>query len=345
MRVTSTDDVIAMIDGVYVSAALGVAMELGLFWVLADGPREATDVAHVLGIPARRCGYWLQLLCSTGLLERRGARYAVSAEGRIAILDAYSQESWAFVARENRKRLPAVTDLVRGIREPGSVWESQGRKPPDYFAQMVDDPGRARAFTRTLFEIHQPMAEALANSLNMDGVDRMMDLGGGSGVMSMALLRRYPNLSAVVVDIPNVCVAGRELAREYGLEGRISYQPADFIEDDLPSGFDLVLECDVAEYEVQFLRKLWRALRPGGRLVIIDKFAPGEGIAPETHRHWAFLASLVNPDYGGQGAPAVLQQLEEAGFALLSERILPAGESERWSSGWTIIEARRAEDG
>ena len=74
---------------------------------------------------------------------------------------------------------------------------------------MVEDPERARRFTRMLYELHHALADELAGCLDMSDVDRVMDLGGGSGVLSMALLRRNPHLTAMVVDVANVCAVGR----------------------------------------------------------------------------------------------------------------------------------------
>jgi ubiquinone/menaquinone biosynthesis C-methylase UbiE len=298
-------------------------------------------VAEVLGIPVNRCQYWLQLLSSTGLLEQVPEGYSPSAVARKAILESYSQESWAFLAGEARERIPAVLDLAQQLREPGSVWAAQRRTAPDYFAQLKASPEGARRFTRMLYELHLPLAEELADALDASGVSRLMDLGGGSGVMSLALLRRYPRLAAVVVDIANVCAAGREIVCELenGMEGRISYQPADFMQDELPSGFDMVLMCDVGPYSEAHFRRIRAALKPDGRLVIVDQFAPAAGVAPATCLVWAFQGSLENPDSSYRTAAEVKSWLAQAGFQLLSERPLPSRGTERWSDGWVLIEA------
>ena len=110
---------------------------------------------------------------------------------------------------------------------------------------MKRDPELARRFTRMLYEIHQPLAEALVEFLDLEGVERLLDVGGGSGVVSLALLRRHPGLRATVADIDNVCLAGREIADQTSQAERITYHATDFVEDELPTGFDLVLECDV----------------------------------------------------------------------------------------------------
>jgi SAM-dependent methyltransferase len=316
-------------------------MELGLFWLLAEGPVETETIAQTLNIPTNRCQYWLQLLSYVGLLKQSPGSYGLSPTARTKILDAYSQETWAFLAREMRDRSLAVHNLTRHIHEPGSAWEAQGLTRPDYYAQIRKSPERASHFTRTLYEVHLPLADEVARSLDMSGVDRMMDLGGGSGVVSLALLRRNPGLSAVVVDIPNVCAAGREIARENGMEDWITYHAADFLHDQLPSGFGLVLACDVGPLGEPLLRKIRAALDPGGRLVIVDLFAPTEGIAPSAWLYWAVLASLENPDFSLLTVAQAQDRLVNAGFQLQSERALPHSEVKRWSSDWVMIEARK----
>jgi hypothetical protein len=315
-------------------------MELRLFWLLAEQPLDAAGVAEVLGIPRNRCQYWLQLLSSVGLLEQVSNGYAPSSTARAAILDAYSQETWAFLAEEARLRFPVILDLALHIREPGSVWTAQGLTPPDYFAQIVSNPERAHAFTHMLYEIHVPYADELAKYLDMGGVERLMDLGGGSGVVSLALLRRNPHLSATVVDIPSVCAAGREIAARNALEDRITYHAADFRNDILPSGFDMVLECDAGPYSEALFRRIRAVLNPGGRLVTVGHFVPNEGIAPPSCLYWAFQDGLADPDSTYTTITEIQARLLRAGFQVLSEGTLPPSGTLRWSGDWVVIEAR-----
>jgi SAM-dependent methyltransferase len=341
MKPTTSDDIFELMEAYVTSAALNAALELGLFGLLAKKPLDVAGVAQALEIPPNRCRRWLALLSRTGLIERSAGRYAPSATAQTAILDAFNQETWAFLAREARDRYPAVLDLAVHIRRPGSVWEAQGLTPPDYFAQLLDNPERARQFTRMLYEIHLPLADGLARVLDMQGVHRLLDLGGGSGVVSLALLRCHPGLSATVVDIANVCAAGREIAAENGMEKRIVYHALDFSQEELPSGFDMVMACDVGPFDMVMYRKIRDALRPGGRLVTVDQLAPAEGVAPPSWAYWAFLASLENPDSTRVTGSELRARLAQAGFQVLSERTLPPNEVLRWSSDWTVLEAQK----
>jgi SAM-dependent methyltransferase len=339
MKPTTPDDVFALLNSCGAAAAVGAAMERGLFWLLAERPRNAPDVAAMLGMPVDQCRPWLELIAELGLLDRVSEDYVTSATARGAILDSHSRDTWSFLAREARERSAAVTDLAFQLRDASATRETQHPLTTDYVERMREDPRRAREFTRMLFEIHLPLAEELAASLPIDGVDRLLDVGGGSGVMSMALLRRFRRLEATVLDIPNVCAAGREIAAENLLQDRITYRAIDFLVDDLPVGFDLILYCDVGEYDDGLLGKFHSCLKPGGLLAIVDKYGAGDGLPHPSRAHWALLDALSGSPLHEPTANDVEGMLIEAGFNQPSRTTLPDVAS-RWSSGWTQILAR-----
>ena len=343
MKPSTTDEVLDLMDASFTSAALGAALELGLFWLLEEGPRDTDQIAKALGIPIVRCRYWLHLLTRTGLLVEEAEGFSPSQNARTAILDTYGRDSWALLAAEAGQRLPGLMDLSRYITEPGSAWAAHGLTPPMYLTTMARDADAARRFTRMLGELHGPLADQLARSLDLEGVVRLMDLGGGSGVISMALARRYPQLTAVVVDLANVCAASRELVAENSLEDRISFHPADFLRDELPSGFHVILECDANVYSEVLFRKVRAALKVKGRFVIVDQLAPERGMAPPSRLHWAFQGSMIDPEFRYPTAVEIQTQLENAGFRSVSHRTLPPirDVAERFTRGTVLIEARK----
>jgi hypothetical protein len=99
VKLTTTDQVSDCLTAYVASAALGAAIELGLFWLLTEQPLDAAGVAQALNIPIRRCQYWLQLLHSMGVIDQVPAGYAPSDLARSAILDACSQESWEVLSK------------------------------------------------------------------------------------------------------------------------------------------------------------------------------------------------------------------------------------------------------
>ncbi len=343
MKPETTEDILELMNGNIIAAVLGTAMELGVFWLLADKPLSAPELAQYLNIPLNRCHYWLQILCKLGLLEVSGECYAPSRIARDAILNVQSQETWAFQAREDRDLGLYMQDMTVNISKPMSAWQVSNLTPADYFQQIEKDPLYSARFTRKLYEIHRSFAEQLANMLNLQGVNRLLDLGGGSGVVSFALLRKRDELTSVVMDVESVCQAGSVIASENKLERRVTYLAADFSKDDLPTGFDMVMLCDVGSFSETLLRRIHHVLNPKGRLVIVDKFAPCKIGAPSSRLLAAFLNSLESPaqsvDY--ITTEVVQARLQQAGFRDLSTTPVPHQDHLPWNIDWTLIEAQK----
>jgi len=344
MKPKSPDDVLDLMDAYIPSAALNTAMELGIFWLLDKQPHEASSIAKILGIPGNRCRYWLQLLMDMELIEPVSGGFAPTSVARATILDIYSQETWTCLASMARERFPVVLDLTKLIREPISTWQSQGLSPPNYLSQLQEKPEEANRFTRMLYELHLPLAEALADCMNIPDAKSLLDIGGGSGVFPMALLRRYPVLEAVVIDIPNVCEVGSKIAQENKLGDRISYTAIDFIKDELPGGFDVVLCCDTGPYSQALFRKIRGALNPGGRLIIVEQFPAERDTLTPPWLTWSFRSSLHEPDFSLPSLADIEDPLERSGFRISSMNTIPHKGAVRWSKSWFILEADITED-
>lgn len=316
----SKDAIRELLHAIPASAALGSAIETGLLWLLADKPLSAQEVVQTMNIPGKRGYYWLQYLEEIGVLELSPAGYSPTRSVREAILETYSQASWKHLAMDERERIAVLYNLPQYISDPGSIWTSQGLPvPEDYVEKMRNDPGRAREFTRMLYEVHQALANAVCEYLDLTNVRCLMDLGGGSGVISMALLRKYPTLTSTVVDIENVCIAGREIAVEQGMQERIRYHPANFSNDEFPTGFDMIIQCDVGVFGLALFKKLFESLKPGGRLVFVELFSHTDYSAPVSRVEWTFLDSLDDPNFSFPSIAQAQSQLTEAGFQVLTE--------------------------
>lgn len=335
MKLTTTADVYDTMIAFGASAALNTALELGLFWRLDDRPDTAEGIAQSFGVPRGRCQAWLELLVNMGLLERLQETYVVSSATRTAIIEAHSETTWAWRAQARHAWYPAGVDLPAHFQYPDSVWKILDRQAPDEYQRLKDDLEWAATFTRALYELHLPLAKELNAALDMSGIRRMMDLGGGSGVVSLELLRRYPELTCVVVDHEQVCITGRAIAAENGLTDRITYHPLDFLHDELPAGFDLVLECDVGIYEPSLFRKVHAVLHPHGRFVLVGPWAPSKGIPPVGQELMTFLSTLRNPDFEFKVVAETQAILLEANFKDFAVQTL--------SEGRYLIEVRKAD--
>jgi len=155
-----------------------------------------------------------------------------------------------------------------------------------------------------------------------------MDVGGGSGAVSIALAEAFPHLEAVVVDqAPVVAKAAEHIAAAH-LAGRVTTWPANMFGDPLPPDCDVAVLANVLhdfspERAREILGRLYDALPAGGRVVILE-------IVPDDERRGpplavAFAVAMIVNTAGGDAhtAPQYREWLEEAGFTGVNVTPIP----------------------
>jgi cyclopropane fatty-acyl-phospholipid synthase-like methyltransferase len=102
---------------------------------------------------------------------------------------------------------------------------------------------------------------------------RLLDLGGGTGAMAIAVCALHPALRATVLDLPAVADAARDCVAEAGLADRVDVAEGNFKSDPLPDGHDVVLLANLLSVSSEetnraLLRRLFEQLPPGGAVIL-----------------------------------------------------------------------------
>jgi hypothetical protein len=118
---------------------------------------------------------------------------------------------------------------------------------------------------------------------------------------------------------------------------------ADFLQDDLPTGFDMVMLCDVGSFSEILFRRIYDVLNLKGHLVIVDKFAPSRTSAPPSRLLSAFLDSLEYPaqSIDFTTTEVVQTRLQQAGFRDFSVSSVPHKDNLPWNIDWIMLTARK----
>jgi predicted O-methyltransferase YrrM len=262
------------------SAALAAGVRTGLFRLLDAGPLRAEEIADRLGLALRGVRQLVRPLLAMGLLEREGEGLCLAPDARAYLVPGRPGWLGGLIDLEVESYLSPklLLEALRGDR--ASVYGGE-----DPWARHARDPERARAFTRAMHSISERPAAALAETLDLAGVERLVDVGGGSGAVSIALARRWPELRCVVWDLPSVCALAREYAEEAGLGSRIDTLEGDFFRDAYPDGaqaalFSQILHDWSPARGRALLERAFQALPPGGLVIVHEKLVgPGAPLA------------------------------------------------------------------
>jgi SAM-dependent methyltransferase len=176
---------------------------------------------------------------------------------------------------------PNVLDMVERLKtnSPAGANSDAGAAfiYRDGIASAMEAEESARHFTMALAGRAKNVAPVLAENVPMVDVGLLVDVGGGTGIYSFALLQKNPLLRAVIFDRPEVLRIAAGLAAEYGVADRVDFQPGDMFCDPLPKDADVILlsnilhDWDVPECR-QLVTRCAESLAPNGRLLIHDVF-------------------------------------------------------------------------
>ena len=185
---------------------------------------------------------------------------------------------------------PGVTGLVQLLRsnQPiGSDGSGSGTAfiYRDGMESAMEAEQSARHLTLALAGRAKNVAPALAQAVSIQNNRLLLDIGGGTGIYSYALLQQNPSLKAVVLDRPEVLKVAAEMGQDYGVMDRVELMAGDMFADALPTGVDVVLLSNIlhdwdAPECIQLVNRCVAALGSGGRLLIHDVFLNDEHDGP-----------------------------------------------------------------
>jgi 2-polyprenyl-3-methyl-5-hydroxy-6-metoxy-1,4-benzoquinol methylase len=299
------EDIAQILNGFRESRALLTAIELDLFTAVGDG-KTAADLAREFALDPRGTEYLLRVLAAFELLVREGDRYRngpVSAR----LLSDRSPESirpGLLHVVHLWHRWSTLTEVVRTGR------------PIDHREER--SPAETETFIAAMHRIASVRAPQLVRHLDLAGVRRLLDVGGGSGAYSIAFARANPTLFAEVFDLaPVVGIAQRHIDAS-DVSDRVATRIGDLRADRFGQGYDVVFLSAIchmldAEENRDLLFRAAQAVNPGGRVIVQDNIVEDNRTEPRSAVLFA-LNMLVNTAGGGTFAEEEYRLwLQEAG--------------------------------
>ena len=302
------DDLNSTLRGFQESRVILTAVELDLFAAVGNGAR-ADEVSARIGSDPRATEMLMNALVAMGLLDKQDAIF------RNTPLSARY-----FVAGSADDARAATMHLVHLWRTWSTLTECV-RAGASVFHQEMVDRGEdwTQSFIAAMHRNARARAPLVVGAVGTEGVNRMLDVGGGSGAYSIAFASANENLQVDLLDLPTVIPIAQGHIERAGLAGRIRTRSGDLRADKFGGGYDLVFVSAIChmlgpDENKDLLKRCFEALVPKGRAVIQDFILEPDKTAPKSAALFA-LNMLVGTQAGSTYNEAEYATwLKEAGF-------------------------------
>lgn len=313
---------------VWPSFAMLAGIQLDVFTIIKDSPMKVEQIAGLIGVRSDKLKPLLYTLAAVGLLTVEGGVFSNTREAN------------HFLVKGSPSYRGAKYELISGNWQAGLKTAESIRAGT---AQANRDFASASEETLEMFyrsNHHQALRRGreLAAMYDLSPHRTLLDVGGGSGGLAIAISEAYPHIEATVIDLPLVTPITKRVVEEAGAGHRVHVLTADLLSDQLPGSFDAavlssiiqVMSPDTAR---RLLHNVGKVIGPGGIIYIRGDVLDDSGVSPLE----SVLRNLIYLNVYNEGQAYTEQEhkawLKESGFDDVERRILP--------DGFSLITARK----
>lgn len=301
--------IVDTLHAVIVARAIVVATRLDVFEALAAEPATAPALAARLGLNAGALAKLLNLLVATSYLRHGDGGYSLSPLSR----------KWL------------VADSPQSLRDSMllRVLEWQAIDTTEAFVRTgtpldVHDIIRGDQWTtyqRGMHALARLCAGEVVRRVKLPReADAMLDVGGGHGAYSVAFCREHPGLRARILDLPEAVAAAAPILAAERMGGRVAHRAGDALTDDFGEAeWDLVFIAQLVHHfdartNAALVRHAASALKPGGRIAILDVLRPARPSRKGQAGALLDLYFAVTSDSGTWSAEEIAGWFRDAGL-------------------------------
>jgi hypothetical protein len=322
-------------DGYLITQLLYVVAKLGVPDALASGPLTSEAVARAVGVDAGAVHRLLRGLAAEGVFtEDANGRFGLTELGA-CLRDGVPGSLRGVVIARGDLNYMAAAGLLAAVRDGGVPFDRVFGE--SLFAHLDRHPEHSMAFQGSMADRSRLEAAAVVAAYRFDSFRRLVDVGGGSGVLLEAILSVTPDLRGILLDRPGAVAQARSRLAAAALADRSDCVVGDFFAVVPPGGDAYLLSRIIHDWDDaqahQILTRCREVMDGNATLLLVEAVLPEFAQdSPGAIRMDLHMLTLLSGRE--RTAKEYERLLSGSGFELI--RIVPTDSP----SGIAIVEAR-----
>lgn len=272
--------VLDMIESFRRSKAMFAGCELRIFDHLEQQPATVAQLAKTISADLTNLERLLDALVGLGLLTKSEGVYSNTAEASTYLVRDSPRTMTGYILYSNSVLWKLWDNLEGAVLEGSHRWKQTFGLDGPLFSSFFSTEESMRTFIAGMHGFGVISSPSVVAAFDLSKYKQLVDLGGATGHLPIAAAAKYPQMEAVVFDLPNVV----KVAAEHCAGTRVKCVAGDFFTDELPAA-DLYalgrILHDWSEPKIALLlKKIVAALPEGGGLLIAEKLLNDDKTKP-----------------------------------------------------------------
>jgi len=293
------------LNGFQTTFMLKAAIELDVFTAIAEGANTTEALAKRTDSSERGVRILCDALATHGFLLKN---YSDKAPSTYTLPD----DTAMFLNRNSRAFMGNAADflvnpeIVSGWTKLTTAVRTGRTALPDNGTCDTEDPiwvDFAKGMVNMMFPAAQEIATRILPQTGPVPAN-VLDIAAGHGIFGVSIAQHYPAAQITACDWPSVLEVVESNARKFGVADRHSKLAGDALKLDFGSEvYDVVLVTNFLHHftpdtNIEFMKKVRTALKPGGRALVLEFVPNNDRISPKQSAHFplVMLAGTVAGD-------------------------------------------------
>jgi predicted O-methyltransferase YrrM len=257
---------------------LMAAIKLKIFDYLTK-PKTANEISNALDSHEINTELFLNALAALGLIEKRNGVYYNTDIGKKFLVSGNDCYMGEFISS-----LTSTWHVVT-LKELMSLIQNGPSGQMNVVSEAIWERNTRNSVNYQRMELAQIASQIISSLPEYPNLKKMLDLGGGAGMVAINIANNHPNIEGAVFDQPAVAKVTKEFIEQYQLDKRIQALSGNYMKDDIGSGYDLIwasFTFNFHQHELEvIIRKIYDSLNEGGVFIYFGDGVKYEATYPE----------------------------------------------------------------
>ncbi|MEU8582165.1 methyltransferase [Streptomyces abikoensis] len=250
-----------------------VLVELGIAERIGDDAVAVDELAEATGTDSLSLYRILRIAASVGIFAEGPEKVFSATPLSDGLRPGHPGSILPLVKYNNMElTLRPFERIMHSVRTGGPAFDEVFGQ--SFYEYLESHPEAGEFFERFMMHWSRKLVTEELPGLGLERFGRIADLGGGDGWFLAEVLRRQPESTAVLMDLPRVAASAGTLLAEAGVADRVTVVPGDFFAEPIPAGCDAYLLKGVLhnwsdEKVLDLLHRLRAAIGTSGATLLV----------------------------------------------------------------------------
>lgn len=270
-----------MIFAFALSRLISVAAQFRIADQLKNGPKTAEELSQLIGVHSRSLYRLLRALAGAGIFSEDASGTFSQSELSELLRSDHPESLRGFAeVMSGVMTFQTWADLPYSIETGNPAFPHKHDTP--WFTWLEQNPKEGKLFHDAMTSLSASAAGAVVEGYDFSGISKLVDVGGGHGLLLSSVLAKYPDMKGILFDEPKVVSGASAVLGAHGVSERCELAGGNFFES-VPAGGDgYILKHIIHDWSddecVTILRNCHKGMLSGGKVLIVEMVIPDPNV-------------------------------------------------------------------